>query len=308
MIKKGLVFLTVVLGLAGCGGYFGQDARNDGKNAVSTLAISGGGYLSSDSANEITPFYFHDTNTGKNWLFYSSDRDSNFDIFYAEMNPDGTFQNPVKMAANINTAGQEVSPVVFYGNASLAMATNIIFISFIRITNGQTNMPTVRLQTNLAFVSELNVISNVIFSRLSLFTKTNVSPDLICCSGNTNWIRISWSVGWVTNTATTNYIGASAYQIHSMNAYLEEWAVGANQFTNYYLMETTAGGKRQLTLGRKGYLGLNQAEGIPLYASPNNDRDPDIDMYSKKVYFSSDRRGTYDLYRYNNLTFDKVNK
>lgn len=292
-----------------CSGYFDRDAGLENDKSLSPLAIRGGGYLSSDTADDITPFYYHDTNTGKNWLFFSSDRDGSYDLYYAEMNTDGSFQKPVKMDANINTTADEVSPVIYFGPYTLATVAYRQFVTFLRMTAGQTNLIVIALGSNFTYNSAYTPVSNVAYSRLSLFNQTNVdgNPQLMACGGKTNWFARGWGLGEWSTSDTTNGVSNSTSPIYSMNGYLEEWAVGANQYTNYYLIATSFGGKRQLYLARKGF-GINRVDRISSYSSYYNDEDPDIDMFKKKVYFSSDRRGNYDLYRFNIVTYDKICK
>lgn len=307
-MKKTLfpAFFILFLSLA-CSAFMGQGNLTPG---LSLLPVLDGSYLSSDKANEITPFYYYDTNGGKNCLFFSSDRDGSYDLYYAEMNEDGSFKDPVKMDSNINTSADEFSPVLYYGPFSMMAGGHRQFVSFLRKTAGQTNMMVVMLGSNYTFGTLYPSISNVTFSRIALFNQTNIdgSPLLIACAGQSNWYLRSWGLGAWDSLVMTNKFIPSVKPIYAMNGYLEEWSVGANQYTNYFIFESDNSGKRQLFLGKIGFGALTNVSAIPLYASGYNDREPDIDLKTMKVYFSSDRRGTYDLYRYNIATFDKVRK
>lgn len=303
--------LFLLLIFTACSSYFDGNGGPEVTGEIGSLSLSTGGYLSSMTANDITPFYYHDTNTGKNWLFFSSDRDGSYDIFYAEMNADGSFKSPVKMDAGINSGGNEVSPVVYVGRYGTVAVLYSVFLSCIRIGSGQTNLMVFRLNPGFSTVSNFITYTNVTYARISLYNQTNESglPNLICTRGSASWFEFGWNNAsgiWNTNAVSTNSLTNSAYPAFTMCAFLEEYAAGANMNTNYYLMESLVSGKSRLCLGKKGNDGLNRTDVVTLYQSPWNDREPNIDLYTMKVYFASDRYGTFDLFRFNRNTFNKI--
>lgn len=70
-MNKNIVLVLITV-LASCSAFFDDGKRNAGSPALQPLAISGGGYLSTDNYNEITPFLYRDS--GRAWLFFSSVR------------------------------------------------------------------------------------------------------------------------------------------------------------------------------------------------------------------------------------------
>ena len=102
-MKKILSFLILLI-VSSCSGFLDQEKIDRDGIGINALALSdGSGYISTDEFNEITPFIFKNTNNGKKYLFFSSDRGGSYDIYYAEMDTDGKFSHPVKMDSNVNT-------------------------------------------------------------------------------------------------------------------------------------------------------------------------------------------------------------
>lgn len=293
-----------------CSGYWGNDREMDGGAALAPLAIQGGGYLSSDTANDITPFLFRDPYTGKAYLFFSSDRDGSYDIFYARMNDDGTFLSPIKLGTNVNTSNPEFSPVVFLAHSMTAMpiGTNL-YISIVQVTlaGSNTNVVTFYLSNDFKVYTTSYLQLSGGFKHVSVISKTNITPRLICSLGTTNVQQSSWDTNvsagpcWkpvtvLSSSFTNNVYSTSGYMI----------SVVSN--TSYFLLDALSGGKRKFFFLYNQGSFINIFATIPAYISSYNDRDVDIDLQTMKIYFSSDRfgRGNFDLYRYNHVTFDKI--
>ena len=149
----GVLFLLMTVS---CGVYFGDSSSEKSGGAVDSLAVKGGGYISSDEFNEITPFVYRDSQTGRAWLFFASDRSDgvHYNIYAAEMFSDGTFASPV-MISNLNTNNVDCvfSPLVFDIDYS-SDGTNR-FIAFIR-TNAESakQVETYFLDDNLQVLTQ----------------------------------------------------------------------------------------------------------------------------------------------------------
>ncbi|MGA2142486.1 MAG: hypothetical protein ABSG94_08680 [Brevinematales bacterium] len=112
-ILKINLFMILVLSFCCCSGYFTDNGPVQ-QAGMLRLAMEGGGYLSSDTANDITPFLFRDRASGNNYLFFASDRGGTYALYYAQMDPAGNFFNLTKMDPVINQPGTtNFSPVVF---------------------------------------------------------------------------------------------------------------------------------------------------------------------------------------------------
>jgi len=62
---------------------------------------------------------------GKEVLFFVSDMEGglgNYDIFYSNINADGTFSSPVNLGPSVNTAGDDISP--FFSDGTLYFSTD----------------------------------------------------------------------------------------------------------------------------------------------------------------------------------------
>ena len=317
-MKKTVIIIGLTMFLASCAGYFGAKGGADNPAEANPLAIEGGGYLSTDTHNEITPFLYRDTNGQNPVLFYSSDRDGTYDIYYVRMNPDGTFQQPVKMGTNVNAKVgnyDEISPVLFVNNG-------YFYFYFIRINN----------DNGYRFVNGITNIVDQNFSINTIDTNQPFSPFMdshsnICSLGIENsegyhYLHIFYGSSnsiknSFTNKLINNEIKFGASGIFNYFSIGQDSSI-SNEFWVY---ETTKSGNRQLSIfayATYTYLimGVNSNiaptnQGIPpAYASTYNDRQPCVDWLDPEqkgqVYFSSDRAGTYDLYRYNIETISKL--
>jgi hypothetical protein len=289
------------LALASCSGYFYSDHSADSGEKVNKLALTGGGYISTDDYNEITPFLYREGDRA--WLFFASDRGGNYDIYYAEMDSEGKFSAPVKMTNTINSSSNEISPVVY---KALIPSTNT-YISFIRIGGNFTNVFTAQLNTtNMIIIGNPSTFSTLNVGRISILNKTNVTSSLQAATENNTWQNYAWnsSVGWYL--PNTSDISADK-PIYSVDGYS-----GSNdQWVNFYIFDVLDSGRHQLYGGDINNIGgsvVTNFSPIFLYSSDFNDQDPCIDLETMKVYFSSDRYGlgNFDLYRYNILTYDTV--
>jgi hypothetical protein len=311
----GKIFLLlvpiVVAFLSACSGYFaGEDSKNS-KDGVNKLALSGGGYLSTDDYNEITPFLYRDG--GKAWLFFASDRGGNYDIYYAEMDSEGKFNAPVKLDTNLNTTNHEYSPVVFqsYRNGDAPTGTNC-FISFIRIEFGgaSTNIRTF-LVSNTFNVYSMGMGADPTMANaksIALLSKTNHMPGLLISIDSTNLLQSTWNTNAFSTSPCWN--SPSSMLIGSTTSVLgiDGYHIGTTSWTNIYIYDVLFEGKRTLFKGFVASAPATNFQQILEYASDFNDAQPCLDLITMKVYFSSDRygKGNYDLYRYNTLTFDKA--
>lgn len=313
MIKTLPAAVIAALFLASCAGYFDAENADRTGKTVQPLAIAGGGYLSSDTHNEITPFVFRDPYSGRNWIFYSSDIDGSYDIFYAELFSDGKFSNPIKMTNLLCSSSNEISPVLFYYYLSNPMITNL-YISFIRIstTGSSTNIMTWCIDSyfnTTTNVSEDSFSNNAKHIGLLSNPSDNVFYGFLLISENTSNL-ITFSKG--SMNSDTFMWGGMSYDTNVFK--LSNLCYAANGFYEpvsenfYYIFQNSSS---QLWGGSVTNFGnVTNFFSIPLYASSYHDRDPFIDYGDLfwPVYFSSDRygRGNFDLYRYNSMTFKKV--
>lgn len=292
-MKKSIEFIVLSLFFFSCSGYFDKDKDLENDKALSPLAIQGGGYLSSDTANDITPFVYRDPDNGQPYLFFSSDRnDSNYNIYYAVMNKDGTFGSITLLNTNVNTSSNEYSPVVY---RAILMGSTNTYITFIRQAGTNTNILTYRMSggfnPSLFYEHATGVIS-----------ATSVSY-------NENMLEVSLGV---SNIARYIYSGSATIMWYSnATINLGTPVLSANSFTvgffEFFILGKT---NNQLS----GFMYFSQTNGLlsfntPAYSSKYRDITPYIDVGGGyKVYFASDRygKGNFDLYRYNHVTFDKV--
>jgi hypothetical protein len=287
-------FLAIFI--TACSGYFNNDASKDVDGGMNKLALSGGGYLSTDQYNEITPFLYRDASSGKTWLFFSSDRGGNYDIYYAEMDSEGRFTLLKMMDTNINSSSNEIASVVFKAVSAGAPITNL-YISFIRYSSlGSTNILTYSLDSNFNTLSFIP--PNIITNATSLGMMDNFL--LIMCGNNfiLKYMNVATG-GFQWGAYSSINVGSG---IDSANGYkdgLFEFYIlcrANNRFSGLSYFPQTNGIK---------------PFNVDSYASESMDKYPYIDFSGNyKVYFASDRygKGNFDLYRYNTLTFDKVVK
>lgn len=295
-------------------GPLNNNSNNNKNNSAVSLQISGNSsFISSDIADDICPFVFRDTNTGNATLFFSSDRlglaNTNFKIYYATMLSDETFQPPVLMSSIINNPVLNViSPNVFRIGGDIYLValciginkTNVLSFkldSSFNVTSTNTNFSLNALSINLYQV--LNQISMLICDGTA-----NMTLYLI----QTNGI---WSnMGIITTQNPINSISGYGV-VNIMNATANSYfllGLTNNQFSGMSFLASFIYTNNQLQTNA-GSLSTNYFA-TPSYKSIYSDITPFIDvkvgMTNSKVYFSSKRTGTYDLYRYNTITFDTV--
>lgn len=318
MKNQRLWWALACLLLVSCGTYFSDASDSSGNSELSPLAIRGGGYLSTDTANEITPFIFVDPLTSNRVLLYSSDQDGTYDIYYTRMNEDGTFEKPLKH--NLSTAVNEISPVLMMmvQNAN----TNYIFIYISIDSTNSTNIfyhATNNLDILLSqetskyeigsldlLPSRLGILYDSSWSnRLLLYYHENTLPDMLSSSSFGNWSydSISYYNDGVDHLSGTFF----SFDPSSYNSLASGTAVNA-------LIETTnSRGRSVLAISLFNSFSLytyavdlTNLFSPAAYQSAYNDREPSVDPLNYQVYFSSDRSGNFDLYRYNISTFQKV--
>jgi hypothetical protein len=296
-----------ILMFVSCSGYFSHNQDNISPKSVS-LAMEGGGYLSSETANDITPFMFRNSNGP--YIFFASTRSGTLAIYYAQMDPAEKFFNLTELGTGINIPGTlAFSPVVFQNGAST-------YVSFISVTGsssaGFTNLVITysvdnnfnpdgkSAATNLnpqgAPVLDVQDISYFVgadnIPYLMLIEKTNLNQISLYAFSSGSWTPTNTIAVPIPNNS------AAGYQ------------VPFGTFTNLYLLNAnTAGSKSQLggEISLTGPATNTSTFSIPAYASGYNDAYPFIDIADNyKVYFSSDRygKGYYNLYRYNITTYN----
>ena len=308
MIKK-LFVLFLLITLASCSMFFDREKTDRDGIGINALALSdGSGYISTDEYNEITPFVFSDTNTGKKWLFFASDRGGSYDIYYAEMDSEGKFSHPVKMDVAVNTSDGEFSPVVFYGIYNDYSMTGL-FISFLRGAGQLTNLETVLLNPDFSMNSNIGGITSHSYGKISII-KRESSLYLLIASGNNSWMEYSWNIddsaNWYDSEYMTYTLSNMNDPVYSINGY----AISESYYTtNWYIFSVMKNGKHQIFAGADNNVDYSQCFfPVKPYESTYNDKDPIIDGDDQKVYFASDRygKGNYDLYRYNLVRYDAV--
>jgi hypothetical protein len=307
-----LFFLAVLL--ASCSGYFNPDSALPAGDRMDALALAdGSGYLSTDDHNEITPFIFKDTNTGKKILFFSSDRSGSYDIYYAEMYTNGKFARPVNMGASMNTtAGNEFSPALFYQQD----ITNIyhLYISFIRIIGQVTNLETYLLNADYSVHGFRSEITGDSFTHISIKRDGQaVYNYLHVADGTTNWSDYFWDYNgevWITSSPVS--LCYNDKSVFSVDNYMTGDTGEMSGSAFWYVFSAVKNGKFQIYAG-----GITNFQGMPVgqsfynvgpYSSIYNDKDPYIDEDDTKLYFASDRygKGNYDLYRQNVVRYDTI--
>lgn len=319
-MKKSIVLLAFLS--AGCTVYFGGASSDRSSGEVSTLSIvNGGGYLSSEDHNEITPFLFTSA-SGEKYLFYASDADGTYDIYYARMTADGEFSNAVKMTDKINTSNcDELNPLVLIYN-------NSNYITFLRF-NSNTNLVTYRLTDYFGYAS-MSDDSNSFGCVSCGLAFDGAAPHLALVHSdgavafeapNTGYSMLLWG-GTVYDAPHT------PFTISSLNSFTVETNLSVVTVLNttttnifkmiYSVCTVETNGKGQLAaelvsgiysiIHVPGYVTyetnyVTNSGLVPYYLSQYDDNCPMVDFNSKTydVYFSSKRRGAqdqYDLYRY----------
>lgn len=308
-MKKILIIIASGLLISSCGLLF----TTNNNESLNTLALSGGGTLSTDDYNEITPFMFHDTN-GSAYLFFSSDREGTYDIYFSLMNSDGTFENPVRLPSPVNTTNyDEIYPVLF-NNYSM----NAYTMGFIRISNNFTNFQAADSYdisfTNLFLYTELitgditglGIAETFYGSSVVMSSNKGIRLDYMYFSEGSIYFDYS------TNLLTPAY-SANGFFIPVQNGHGDVFIKTVKirekfQLAAELLSKTTI--ITQITFPTNYTLtnSFTIPNTLPLdpYASAFNDMSPFVDTVDDfKVYFASDRygKGNYDLYRYNIYTF-----
>jgi hypothetical protein len=302
---KNFIGLSVLVILFSSCGLFFIDGGND--NNISTLALTSGGYLSTDDYNEKCPFLFRDS-TGTNYLFFSSDRQGSYDIYFSVMNPDGTFQDPIRLPSPVNgTNSDELFPILRPGT----MASYII--AFLRISNNQTNLIPYQVD-NLALANPQTGVPTSVsgnFTGLGLY-KEGFNIYLLLSHGNDSQIEY-YIFNQLDYYLSTNIILSKP--VHSINGISIKHT--NMDYIDLFIEEVSINGKKQLSaegifyhnIVGMGFQKVPLAISTPDYGSKFNDITPFIDQVGGfKVYFASDRygNGNYDLYRYNVYTFNKL--
>jgi hypothetical protein len=309
---KALFILVLGIFFTSCSGYFNEIADPRSKDPIYSLALAdGSGFISTDDHNEITPFIFKDTNTGKKYLFFASDRGGDYDIYYAEMDNNGKFSQPAKMPVPISSSDNEFSPVVFYALDSAGL-NKVLFISFCHGFPGGTNLETHQLDADFNSIFQTDPFGIGDNSRLSLIYDKDY-PELVAANGDVMWTSYGWDYSAVNWTfPSPQYPGpdnsnpitsVSGFRTVDPNDYMET--------ATWHILSVTADGRNQICVS-----GISNDYGsvsykyfrVSPYVSAFNDKDPYVDIDDLKVYFSSDRygKGNFDLYRYNDARYDRV--
>jgi len=299
-----LFIISTFFFLFSCSGYFNMDNSDEAGGDLSLALADGSGYLSTDNYNEITPFLYRNPDNGKAYLFFASDRDGTYDIYYAEMNSEGKFSKPIKMDTNyINTSGDEFSPVVF---KAMSGEFTYTYISFVRRTPAA-GSKVYNCQIDPLNFNSVGESSDIGFSAssISLLNKNDVGPSLLISDGNTYFRKYEWDSiygSWNYAETTIDFDSSPIYGV-------DGFSFGMYDYEHSFIINVMVENKYRLYGGYYCIEPLtNYLYPIKEYSSPYNDKDPCIDLKTMKVYFASDRygKGNYDLYRYNILTFDKV--
>ncbi|MGA2142976.1 MAG: hypothetical protein ABSG94_11220 [Brevinematales bacterium] len=295
-LLKLCIITSMGAALYGCSGLLSHNSGSESQQAENvSLALQGGGNLSSDTANDITPFIYRD-GSGNAYIFFASDRSGTMAIYYAQMNSAEKFYNLKELGPDINQPGTaDFSPVVFQYNGEAC-------ITYLSVSGGATNILTYQLtpsfQTNGGMLSEIGIYDAVHISYIagasSLSIVEKSLPDQVSL--------YHWNAGyWMASTTITvsaPHNSAAGFQ----NA-------NGSFASLYMLYDSTSGSKRQLNgeISVTGPANAYSAINMPVYASSANDAYPFIDTADNyKVYFASDRygKGNYDLYRYNNTAYN----
>lgn len=302
-MHRTIAFILAILAISACSGYLSVN-ENQGDQAH-TLALQGGGYLSEPGFNEISPFLFRDKMGQNPVLFYSSDRDGDYDIYLARMSSDGVFESRQILS---NTIENEIFPQVFYSDTNLYLTCLVSNAGSMQFYTWELDPQTLSIlaQTQTVEVPiDVGGLGLVHYPDRSnpgtilLFKGTNYLEEYLFNGGW--WGVDSASVGSYTFDHPV-YSGAIIYD----NIFQDE-AV-------FSLMETRQGGTTSLFVDLHATLISQGSDYSNSYApgpwqSDFKDSHPYVDFFGAdtQVYFSS-IRGTvdYDLYRYNVQTFKQV--
>ncbi len=312
-MKNMLMGTVLVLSVClwSCSGYFNQgDVTGD--QLADTLAIEGGGGYLSGPSNEISPYLYRDMNKQNPALFFSSDRDGDYDIYYAPMNGNGKFQELKKLSESIiNLTNQELYPQVYY--AYDYNYSNILLLSFVRIVGGSNFICTYQTDTEFSVfisnsffyqywpVSSLFVVNDYYYP--TLWVVDDYSSDIKTYGWSPFYERIYYEA--------TNYLTSPLPGLQSIYYFND----GNNAYSgDVNLMEFNADYRSQLYISyyftRTNPPGqISQLYPVREYTSSYNDRWPYVDVPDNaKVYFASDRgeNGDYDLFRYNSYSLSNV--
>lgn len=306
MIKK-LFVLFLLITLASCSMFFDREKTDRDGIGINALALSdGSGYISTDEYNEITPYVFNDTNTGKKWLFFASDRGGSYDIYYSEIDKDGKCSSPVKMGETINDSGDQHSPVVFYGQYN--ESSYGYFLIYASGFSGLVNFYVYHLNSDFSVNQMANNYEYSGITGLSLKNKTSLYPTLLIAFGDTQWYEWTWdaSMNGSFYSQYNNTLSNVNVPLHSVDGYFEMTLLDYD--FHWYVFSALINGKQQIYAGSYDSYGANNFYKVIPYSSEYNDKDPVIDEEDHKVYFASDRygKGNFDLYRYNLVRYDAV--
>ncbi len=302
-MKKVFIFFISAVIFTSCSGYF-PNSNNGAQNRESGdmhLALAdGSGYLSTDQYNEITPFVFRDKANNKTYLFYASDKDGSYDIYYAEMNSEGKFYTPVKFGSPVNTSSNEISPVIIQTNG-----TN--YLTYIQYNSSGTNVTGYKLDLNFQTNSSISIGTPPSMPlNLSSYPGSDGNYHLLIVNGSGTIYKYYLFLG----VGAYTWIQENTTNLSTQHYSLCGYETAAGPFTNIYaLYDTMTGGRHQINgevfiQGSGTYL---VPFDISSYSSSSDDAYPFIDTGDGyKVYFASKRygKGNYDLYRFNTKTFD----
>ncbi|OHD56023.1 MAG: hypothetical protein A2Y33_11255 [Spirochaetes bacterium GWF1_51_8] len=320
-MKRYTLFITLSLFsviTASCGLFI----YNPAGPGLAPLVTVSGGYLSTDQFNEISPFMFR-TSDGFAYLFFSSDREGNYDIYMAKMLEDGTFDEPYRLPEPVNTTNfDEIFPIVVDAEWELRYV-------ILRITNQQTNVVIIATDstniTNFSMATVSDTIPAPGLSGMGYFKEVINGFDFV-----------GLSTGDSADLEFYNpFEGLSLVQTHLLltpHFYVNTYLLPSpNGYTLLFAKDVLSGGKHQISAESVAYISytvtniivfvtnitninLTNKNVIPsdLYISGYNDIHPTVDIAGEyKIYFASDRNedefpGDYDLYRYNIDTFDTI--
>ncbi len=312
---KKILLMFLIIALSNCSGYITFD--NDTDVSAQKLAVIEGGTLSLKGSDQISPFLFRDTNFSNPVLFYASDQNGNFDIFYSLMDETtGQFHTPHPLGNIVNSGAQETHPYVFWYYDYFNF-TNKLFISFIRNDSTNKILMTVALDSVFSNKFLQQGITNSGISGIVTINQAN---------GMAGQLAVNFSNGYSTNFQFDLYPPSIGWSYPSVKYFGSQYVTGGSGLkqsvegtAEFYLLNTEILGKNQLLLYEYlDFYGLSSNYVVtnefvpPQYSSIFKDKDPFVDFidpntnYTVKVYFSSDRQGDFDLYRYNEYTYNVV--
>lgn len=306
-MKRIILFIAAAMILAGCAWY--NDLNGGSGDGLSPVSQVGGGFISSDDANDITPFMFRSQSDGNDYLFFASDRGNavgSYDIYYS-MKVGSDFTEPVKLEGVSSSEGSETSPLVLY----FGVSTVIAYLS------ENAGVQTVEFHqlglVNRKFTNETTLLSEPCSDK-ALDLAFNYTNHIYIGYENKSIIDYTYEGDYlysnnviIADSAFTS-IDVVKVKVSLSGVYTEAEAFFYGVTTNGYEQITKAV-VNVFTLIGHGTLTNAQTYDISDYSSlalQCNDRDPFVDMNDgAKVYFASDRYGlgNYDLYRFNTETF-----